>query len=60
MLARDLALLYQVETKILNCAVKRNLQRFSTDFVFRLTEKVTNCDLKQLIHCQELIYFEGR
>ena len=39
MLDRDLALLYGVETKTLNRAVKRNLQRFPLDFMFRLTAK---------------------
>lgn len=33
----DLAELYEVQTKILNQAVKRNIQRFSIDFMFRLT-----------------------
>ena len=37
MLDRDLALLYEVETKLLNRAVKRNLQRFPSDFMFQLT-----------------------
>ena len=36
-LDRDLALLYRVETKALNRAVKRNLQRFPPDFMFQLT-----------------------
>jgi hypothetical protein len=35
----DLAALYQVETKYLNRTIKRNLQRFPTDFMFQLTEK---------------------
>jgi ORF6N domain-containing protein len=39
MLDRDLAVLYEVETKILNQAVKRNLQRFPCDFMFQLTEE---------------------
>jgi ORF6N domain len=30
-------MLYQVETKVLNRAVKRNLQRFPSDFMFQLT-----------------------
>ena len=34
----DLALLYKVETRVLNQAVKRNLQRFPKDFMFQLTE----------------------
>jgi len=38
MLDSDLALLYQVETKILNQAVKRNLQRFPERFRFQLTK----------------------
>jgi hypothetical protein len=43
MLDRDLALLYEVETKVLNRAVKRNLQRFPSDFMFQLTaEEVAN------------------
>ena len=33
----DLALLYKVETRVLNQAVKRNLQRFPKDFMFQLT-----------------------
>ena len=33
----DLAVLYEVETKVLNQAVKRNIRRFPTDFMFRLT-----------------------
>ena len=37
MLDRDLALLYQVNTKTLNRAVKRNLKRFPLDFMFQLT-----------------------
>ena len=39
MLDFDLALLYEVDTKTLNQAVKRNEQRFPADFMFRLTQK---------------------
>src|SRR5690348_8112406 len=39
MLDRDLALLFQVETRALNQAVKRNLERFPADFMFRLTAR---------------------
>ena len=39
MLDRDLAELYQVETRVLNQAVKRNIERFPEDFIFRLTGK---------------------
>lgn len=46
---RDLATLYGVETKSLNQAVRRNLNRFPSRFRFQLTkeevnEVVTNCD----------------
>ena len=37
MLDRDLASLYEVETKVLNRAVQRNLKRFPSDFMFQLT-----------------------
>ena len=35
---RDLALLYGVETRVLNQAVKRNIERFPDDFMFQLIE----------------------
>lgn len=38
MLDRDLAALYDVETKRLNEQVKRNILRFPEDFMFQLTE----------------------
>jgi hypothetical protein len=49
MVDRDLADLYQVDTKVLNQAVKRNSNRFPEAFRFQLTknekvELVTNCD----------------
>jgi hypothetical protein len=37
MLDADLALLYEVEAKVLNQAVKRNIERFPADFMFQLT-----------------------
>ena len=37
MLDRDLAELYDVETRILNQAVRRNGKRFHEDFMFQLT-----------------------
>lgn len=56
MLDRDLAELYGVETKVFNQAVKRNEDRFPSDFRFQLTaieknELVTICDrLNSLKH----------
>lgn len=38
MLDFDLAALYGVETKVLNQAVKRNIERFPADFMFQLTQ----------------------
>ena len=56
MIDYDLAHLYGVTTKKLNQAVKRNIERFPSDFMFQLTdteqkELVTNCD-----HLQKLKY----
>ena len=39
LLDSDLAGLYGVETRVLNQAVKRNLERFPPDFMFRLSSK---------------------
>ena len=41
MIDSDLAMLYHVETKRLNEAVKRNIARFPEEFRFQLTEKET-------------------
>jgi ORF6N domain-containing protein len=54
MLDRDLAALYGVETRVLNQSVRRNLERFPSDFMFELTRDeilgisqfVTSSDLK--------------
>lgn len=56
MIDSDLAELYRVQTKVLNQAVKRNIERFPEEFRFKLTtdeklELVTNCD-----HLQKLKY----
>lgn len=39
MLDYDLSELYEVETRVLNQAVKRNMKRFPIDFMFQLNEK---------------------
>ena len=39
MIDRDLALLYGVETRVLNQAVKRNIERFPDDFMFQLSKE---------------------
>ncbi len=48
MLDRDLAQLYGVETRVLNQAVRRNIERFPDDFMFSLTrEEIRN--LSQIV-----------
>lgn len=42
MLDRDLALLYGVETRVLNQAVRRNRERFPAEFVFALSSEETS------------------
>lgn len=62
MIDRDLALLYGVETKVFNQAVKRNIKRFPENYRFQLNENeknqlVTNCDwLNRLKHSSSLPY----
>jgi hypothetical protein len=51
MIDRDLAEIYQVETKVLNQAVKRNIERFPEEYRFQLTEKETE---ELLIVCNRL------
>lgn len=60
MIDKDLALLYGVETKALNQAVKRNIERFPASFMFQLKheefmELVTICDrFKKLKHSSRM------
>ena len=62
MIDRDLAEMYSVETKVLNQAVKRNIERFPHFFRFKLSvdeknELVTNCDrFANLKHSSALPY----
>ena len=39
MLDSDLAMLYETETRTLNQAVKRNIERFPINFMFQLTQE---------------------
>jgi len=53
MIDRDLAALYGVETRVLNQAVRRNLNRFPSDFMFPLTrEEIRN--ISQIVICSEI------
>ena len=49
MLDRDLAELYQVTTGALNQAVKRNVARFPSDFMFQLTDAETENWKSQIV-----------
>ena len=50
----DLAALYEVETRVLNQAVKRNIKRFPDDFMFRLT-----LDEWETIRSQSVTAYQG-
>ena len=45
----DLASLYEVETKVLNQAVKRNIIRFPSDFMFQLTVEEFELNWSQFV-----------
>lgn len=49
MLDRDLAQMYGIETKVLNQAVKRNLERFPSDFMFQMTSEETENWKSQIV-----------
>lgn len=48
MLDKDLAMLYNVETKQLKRAVKRNIDRFPEDFMFELAKEEAECSRCQI------------
>jgi len=56
MLDFDIAELYEVETKVLNQAVKRNKDRFPKDFMFRVTKEVWELLRPQIVTLEK----EGR
>ncbi|MCL2762444.1 MAG: ORF6N domain-containing protein [Treponema sp.] len=49
MLDRDLAELYGVELKVMNQAVKRNIKRFPSDFMFQLTDEEWKNQRSQIV-----------
>lgn len=49
MIDRDLALLYGVETRVLNQAVKRNIERFPEEFMFQLTKEELENWMSQIV-----------
>ena len=56
MLDRDLAMLYGVETRALNQAIKRNSDRFPEDFMFVLTREEIMRISQSVISSSELKY----
>ena len=53
MLDSDLAMLYGVETRSLNQAVRRNLKRFPDDFMFQLTKEEWNVLRSQIVTLED-------
>lgn len=53
MLDSDLALLYDVQTKVLKQAVKRNIDRFPVDFMFELNQKEYDSLRSQIVTIDE-------
>jgi len=53
MLDRDLSMLYCVSTKVLNQAVKRNIQRFPSDFMFQLSQKESSVLRSQTVTLEQ-------
>ncbi|MBA4422365.1 MAG: DNA-binding protein [Syntrophus sp. (in: bacteria)] len=49
MLDSDLAELYDVEVKVLNQAIKRNIERFPADFMFQLTAEEAELLRSQIV-----------
>ena len=53
MLESDLAELYGVETKVLNQAVKRNIERFPSHFMFQLSTEEYDLLRSQIVTLSE-------
>src|SRR5215831_16836650 len=60
MLDRDLAELYQVETRSLNQAVRRNIDRFPEDFMFQLTQEEFENLISQIVISNRAVGKDGR
>ena len=54
MLDFDLAFLYEVDTKVLNQAVKRNIKRFPDDFMFQLSVEEWESMRSQIVTASDL------
>jgi len=58
MLDRDLAELYGVETRVLNQAVGRNIERFPKDFMFTL-DREEIMRISQIVTSSEIKFFKS-
>ena len=58
MLDKDIAELYGVETKVLNQAVKRNIERFPEEFMFQLDKVEYEVLRSQIVTSRENIFFK--
>ena len=56
MIDRDIAELYGVETKVLNQAVKRNIQRFPQEFMFQLSREEIDSVKSQFVTSRNNIF----
>jgi hypothetical protein len=59
MLDFDLAQLYEVETRVFNQTVKRNIDSFPKDFMFRLTKKEWKDMISQIVISSEIFNKES-
>ena len=59
-LDRDLAALYQVETRVLNQAVKRNIERFPEDFMFQLTKEEVEILKSQIVTSSDTEFLKSQ
>jgi hypothetical protein len=60
MLDKDLAVIYGVKTKILNQAVRRNLDRFPSDFMFQLTYEEARSLRSQIVTLENIQVIRSR
>ena len=60
MVDRDLAELYNVETRALKQAVKRNIERFPEDFMFRLSNSEIDSVRSQIVTSRKKDFFAGQ
>ncbi|MDY6950382.1 MAG: ORF6N domain-containing protein [Thermodesulfobacteriota bacterium] len=59
MLDRDLAELYGVETRVVKQAVRRNIKRFPSDFMFELTRQENESLRSQNVTLKSVLFAEG-